>query len=1219
MDPRSQVPSSPLTWLSMNLWGSHIYRQKHSLSLLTARDADVDGLVQSLRRLSFVLLLFSDLPSAYAQSLVSETSTAAQSSELTQSTDAPQSSVSEENADVTSLAGSGSSALSKTLTSTTNPSADPSTLAPEQQISEAEYQPLSPPTAEEVESTDSPEAWSAQFVRELQYYEKGAYAFFEGQRSLIQSRYTEEKDAINSRYENRIESLEVEERSRRQEAIERFEGFLKKYPDNRAYTPDAMFRLAELHFEKSSDDYLRESRAHEEALMTAGYEEELNLPPPPEPNYDKTISLHKQLLERFEDYRLADAARYLLGYAYSEMDQIDEALVAFEELVRYHPTSSFLPEVWTRIGEIYFDGSSVDDLQKAIFAYQNVLNAPSSAFYDKALYKVAWAFYRLDRYDDSVRAFIELVRYADEQKEKTGISGSELRSEAIQYIAISLADENWGGYNKALAKLRPLEKEALGEDIWHRYGEVLYDQTRYQEAVKALEYMLARYPDAPGNPEAQAQIIRAHEQMRDFDSATVAREVLVKKYSLDSEWAKANANDDKALKNAQALTDRALYTAALFRHQQAQSLRSQGDEVASKRQYKAAAAAYQNYLERFPDSDRGYDFRFYLAETLYYSDDYELASEAYAVVRDSKLSDKHLQAAALYCVIAQEKFIEQLELRGKLTTLKVLKAEERENRPVNPLSIPPERQKLISASDRYLSLVTKAQNRPAVAYRAAQEYYKLDRFPEARERFEQIIAQYPDHAVAEFSANLVIESYLVVEEWDKVDEWSGRIIEIAQRSKEQGTRGKSLVSALEDVRLRAQFKLAERLNSQNQYEEAAAAYVKLVDANPESNVADKALFNAAVAFEKANRFDTASKIYQRISDDYPGSDLASRSLFRVGINAEKGFDFPAAITAYSALVKNYPKADENADALFNVGVVLEHMQRYEDAARTFKRYAKTYKSRADAGDVYFRSALVYEKFKSWDRMISTLNDFVKVYRNAPQQRERIVRAHKKIGEAEQNRKRSRVARDAYEQCVKAFKRLRLKVESRAGGYAAECAFELAEFVFRAYDEISIRGSERQQVTALRKKATVQVKAQEAYSKVFQYKRLEQTIAASYRIGHTYDRFAEALFTAPLPNSLQRDPDLADAYRTQLEDRAAVLERNAESAYRKAYDEARRSGVTNEWTQKILEGLNKFAPSEFPIQKRGKPAIQNDFISGNGLDLVHVDQQELKPSFAVQGR
>jgi len=125
--------------------------------------------------------------------------------------------------------------------------------------------------------------------------------------------------------------------------------------------------------------------------------------------------------------------------------------------------------------------------------------------------------------------------------------------------------------------------------------------------------------------------------------------------------------------------------------------------------------------------------------------------------------------------------------------------------------------------------------------------------------------------------------------------------------------------------------------------------------------------------------------------------------------------------------------------------------------------------------------------------------------------------------------------------------------------------------------------------------------------------VETTLAAFYRIGFTYERFAEAMLAAEIPPEFQGNQELADEYKLQLEQQAGVLERKAEFAYRTAYDEGVKTKVTNEWTQLTLEGLNKYKPDEFPVQKAGKSSLQNFTISGHGLDTLEGD-----PRRAAQG-
>ncbi|NJK88040.1 MAG: tetratricopeptide repeat protein [Myxococcales bacterium] len=307
------------------------------------------------------------------------------------------------------------------------------------------------------------------------------------------------------------------------------------------------------------------------------------------------------------------------------------------------------------------------------------------------------------------------------------------------------------------------------------------------------------------------------------------------------------------------------------------------------------------------------------------------------------------------------------------------------------------------------------------------------------------------------------------------------------------------------------------------------------------------------------------------------------------------------MAAYQKLAARYPNSENRADALYNVAVVLENTQQYEDAARTYRQYASDFSKREDAPEVFFRSALVYEKMKDYPRMVSTLEAFIRNYRRDGDQKERIVLAHRKIGDAKKELGELREADRAYASCLSEFQSSRLSIKSRAGTDAANCSFERAEGLFRQYDSMKIEGRGARQVKALQAKAEAQRAVEKAYKDVFEFKRVETTLAASYRIGHSYERFAESLFTAPIPEEFANDEELAMEYKQQLEERAAVLERKAEAAYRTAYEEAKRTRVSNQWTQRTLEGLNKYAPKDFPIQKQGKPALQTFVISGRGID------------------
>ncbi|MBI2374031.1 MAG: tetratricopeptide repeat protein [Deltaproteobacteria bacterium] len=1084
-----------------------------------------------------------------------------------------------------------STAVGATKTSTTS------------DVDPRELQPPPPPTAEDVDKNDAAELHR----RDVESFAVDARSYRDDSKELSELRFAKERARIEGQYEAPLKTIEEDERARRKEAIERFESFLLKYPNDASYTPDAMFRLAELLFENSSDEYLLATREYDQAIRSFQPGPGRTEPVAPKPSYQRTIGLYQDLLGRFPKYENADAALYLLGYSSEEQEDIPAALAKYRQLVEGYKQSRFLAEVWTRIGEIHFDENVPGSLEKASDAYAHVLDFKDSSYYDKALYKLAWTDYRLDHFDEAVSRFVALVEFADEQKAKTGKSGSELRTEAIQYIAFSLSDERWGGVNKADAVLGKLKDKPYAAEMWKRYGEILFDQTDFPKAIEVLNLALQKFPNHPQNPEIQSTIVTAYERQRDFEGATRAREKLVSDYWDGTPWFVANKENSEAIAQARDLAEKALYKAALFNHNQAQVFKKANRMQEAAASYKRAAANYRDYLSRFPGSQQTYDFSFYLAECLYYSDDFMGAASQYAKVRDMASDGKNAEAASLSAVISLEKEIERLVAAKQLPDYEV-KTGEREK--VEPKEIAPIRTLLVAASDRFVELLPKSDRAPAISYRAAELFYRHDRLEDARKRFEKILETWPESEVARYSGNLMIDSFLAKKDYMSVQLWAQRLMEIFKKTEVKDPKEKAeragFLTGIEKFLIGSIFRIAESLDQDGKYEEAANKYVELVDRNPTHEFADKALFNAAIDYEKVRRFETASKIYQRIFDSYPKSDLADRALFRVGVNYEKGFDFQNAIAAYSKLIDRYKTSQYRADCMYNLAQTYENMQQYVDAAGAFKNYARAFPDREDAGEVFYRSALVYEKMKAWNDMISTLQAFITKYKKDAKQSERVVEAYLKIGEAYLEQNKNKQAVDSFDTCVKEFARRGLKPEDRASAHAAKGALQIAEDQFRAYDAVQIKGSSKQQEAAFKKKATLQRTVENAYRDVFQYKRADTTLAALYRMGHTYERFAFAMYNAEIPPELKKLKDdirdeAIEEYKSQLVEQAEVLEKKAETAYRAANDEAIKSKVTNEWTQKILEGLNRYAPAEFPVQKAAHHALQTFAITGHALD------------------
>ena len=83
---------------------------------------------------------------------------------------------------------------------------------------------------------------------------------------VIKRRRNARLERLNIDFEEKMAAIEARMGIRRQQAIEAFERFVKRYPNDAVYTPPAMFRLAELHYEEAKQANLIAEERYEEQM-----------------------------------------------------------------------------------------------------------------------------------------------------------------------------------------------------------------------------------------------------------------------------------------------------------------------------------------------------------------------------------------------------------------------------------------------------------------------------------------------------------------------------------------------------------------------------------------------------------------------------------------------------------------------------------------------------------------------------------------------------------------------------------------------------------------------------------------------------------------------------------------------------------------------------------------------------------------------------------------
>lgn len=1151
---------------------------------------------------------------------------------------------------------------------------------------------IKPPTQEE-------EAALEELAEDIEIYNKNADDFRAAIKNIIKRQYELRKQQIEEEIGKQIDEEERLQEEARKSAIEYFEVFLDRYPDNMKYSPDAMFRLSELYYEQSYVDHLKAYDVYRDDYKQ--WKKGLIDMEPVEPQRDfsQTIDIYEKLLARYPDYRNIDGVYYLLGFCWNEMGQFDEAQLvwlsyvcsnkySFDDVQKMiaektaeafedgeeHPASSlpavstegevedevifatetedtykactaikkdtrFFTETWLRIGEYHFDFDySKMGLANAISAYKKALEDDTSTFYDLALYKLAWSYWRNGNYTEAITGFIGVVEYSDRKAEETGKSGSQLRPEAIQYIALSLWESDWDGDNvpdavSGFDRLRdpqyiPQDRPWTSE-VYSWLGDVYMDDNANTKAIEVFEETLKRWPNASDAPEIIIKIARAYQREK-MEQEVIKTRARLAEYGKDSDWWNANMDKPELQEKALMAAEDALKQTALHHHEVAQNLKTvakvrtdPGEKqelyMRAIEEYDLAAQAYKMYIEKYPNSPDAYEMNFFLAETYFWSKQYDKSIPVYKDVRDSQMDNRYQKDSAFMVVKAIEQLRDDEIAKGALAV--------RESPPelvtgpggkpvVNPEPMPSVLARYIDSMDGYTKLFPgDKKNGPVFTYNVAELYYNYGHWDEAKARFELIYDKYckKDNIAAYSWQNMTS----MAGKLDQVEE--AERLALLQEEKKCGVEDEELLEKIgqtvKDIKDTAEVRGAmEMYNKAEQtgdvafYEKAAEMLEAVVAKNPKHDDADKMLWNAAIGYEKCNKFASALRVTQKIIDDYSESEFMGDALFKLADNSFKAFKYSKALANYRILAdeSRFKGSPHRKPATQNVALILENQQNYKEAARYWKKFSEMESDQEKSMAALWNAAKSYEKGKMWSNAITEMKNFEKRFAGFPDAADErveaawsVAMAYKKLGKKKDCEKSLANVIGKYNSVKNS-----LKPGSIAIDHAAEAKFILVEKGLPKIEKFKLNTNNEKKVADDLKKLKADRDALIAqYVQVVNMASPEWSVAAQFRVGYLYETHAKILLDAAIPKSVMKlGAEAEELYRTQIMSLVIPLEDHSQVEYAKAMSVSKAAGVFTSWTELTLERLNAYNPDDYPIYKKGKTKSIEESFGAAAFDM-----------------
>jgi TolA-binding protein len=610
-------------------------------------------------------------------------------------------------------------------------------------------------------------------------------------------------------------------------ARDNYRAFLDLVSDDPELRAEAMRRLADLELEATETEQLRTN--------IEGLEYDL---------YDSAVELLHQLLEAYPAYRRNDSVLYQLARAYEIAGKTDDALRVLNELVSKYPNTALIDEVQFRRGEMLFLRKNYID---ADVAYQSVVTTgEGSRFYEQSLYKLGWTQFKLAKHESSLTPFFNLldrkvtgieVGKGDSRLEDLSRAERELVEDTFRVLSISFSYMD--GAESIDEFLGTRGHPEFSYVIYMNLGDLYLEKERFVDAAETYEAFVEQDPYHAKSPLLQVEVIEAYKRGGFPTLVLDGKKGFVERYGMESEFWLRNPREQNATVTAH-LKDN-LNDLAQYYHAEAQGKGKRSD-------YQEAARWYRKYLDYFPGEPDTANTNFLLAEILFESEDFELATAEYERTAYSYPFHEHSAEAAYAAILSYRK--QEARLQGAAKT--------------------EWHQQYLDSGLKFADTYPEHPESGAVMTTIAEDLFAQNQFDLAVAVGQLVVNKQPpvEPDLARTSWTVIAHSQFDLNNFAAAERSYYQLRQFTPADDRQ---------AQQDIKDRIAssiYKQGELARDSGDLQSAVAHFRRLGEAVPDSDIRVTAEYDAAAALITMGSWATASTVLEEFRRDYPDSEFA---------------------------------------------------------------------------------------------------------------------------------------------------------------------------------------------------------------------------------------------------------------------------------------------------------------------------------------------------------
>ena len=624
----------------------------------------------------------------------------------------------------------------------------------------------------------------------------------------------------------------------------------------------------------------------------------------------EAIALYKKLLDKFPHYKGNDQVLYQMSRAYEELGETEEAMVVMDRLVRDFPNSPYMNEVRFRRAEFFFVRRRYLDAEAA---YKSIVNVGvKSPFYELALYKLGWTFYKQQLYEDGLQRFIALL----DRKVATGYDFAQTKDDQERkrvddtFRVISQSFSYLHGADSVMEYFDANGKRSYEDRVYSNLGEFYFEKRRYSDAAAAYSAFAKRNPFHRVSPQFHMRVIEI-QMAGGFPSVVIdAKKQFARNYGLKAEYWKhfdpaARPEVLGFLKTN--FTDLAHHYHSLY--QDPEHAKEKGES------FQEAQHWYEEFLVSFPKDAESPVINYQLADLLLENRSFAKAAVEYEKTAYDYPGHEKSSAAGYAAIYA---YREHLKTAAPAEKDKV-------------------KRETVRSSLKFAETYPKHEKAAIVLGAAADDLYEMKDYEQALAAGRKLIHAFPGADKETLRSAWIVAGHSCYElkRYAEAETAYGKVL--AQLPEEDKSR-----AGFTDNLAASIYKQGEQANALKNYRAAADHFLRVGRMASASKIRANAEYDAAAALIQLKDWKIAATVLAGFRELFPGHQLQPEVTKKIAYVYKEDGKLALAANEYERVEKESKDEEVRRGALILAAELHQQTGNNKQALAVYRRFVGSF-------------------------------------------------------------------------------------------------------------------------------------------------------------------------------------------------------------------------------------------------------------------------------------